>query len=311
LSRRKFIKQALFSGFGLASLNLIPFSVFASKKKRYTKIVILHTNDVHSHIEPFPDNDPKYPGLGGAARRASLIQQIRNEEENVLLLDAGDVFQGTPYFNLYEGEIDFKLMSLMQYDACTIGNHDFDNGIEGFNRMLPHAKFPFLNTNYDFSKTILKGKIKPYKIFIKEGIKIGVFGVGVELDGLVDKKLYKETKYSDPVIAANKTADILKNKEQCDLIICLSHLGYKYKSDQISDLKLASSTKYIDLIIGGHTHTSLDKPTKIKNLDGEITLINQVGWAGVNIGRLNYFVNNSKNYTVSSQNITITGKKIP
>jgi 5'-nucleotidase len=311
LSRRKFIKQALFSGFGLASLNLIPFSVFASKKKRYTKIVILHTNDVHSHIEPFPDNDPKYAGLGGAARRASLIQQIRNEEENVLLLDAGDVFQGTPYFNLYEGEIDFKLMSLMQYDACTIGNHDFDNGIEGFNRMLPHAKFPFLNTNYDFSKTILKGKIKPYKIFIKEGIKIGVFGVGVELDGLVDKKLYKETKYSDPVIAANKTADILKNKEQCDLIICLSHLGYKYKSDQISDLKLASSTKYIDLIIGGHTHTSLDKPTKIKNLDGEITLINQVGWAGVNIGRLNYFVNNSKNYTVSSQNITITGKKIP
>ncbi|MFB0925843.1 MAG: metallophosphatase, partial [Vicingaceae bacterium] len=276
-----------------------------------TKIVILHTNDVHSHIEPFPDNDPKYTGLGGAARRASLIQQIRNEEENVLLLDAGDVFQGTPYFNLYEGEIDFKLMSLMQYDACTIGNHDFDNGIEGFNRMLPHAKFPFLNTNYDFSKTILKGKIKPYKIFIKEGIKIGVFGVGVELDGLVDKKLYKETKYSDPVIAANKTADILKNKEQCDLIICLSHLGYKYKSDQISDLKLASSTKYIDLIIGGHTHTSLDKPTKIKNLDGEITLINQVGWAGVNIGRLNYFVNNSKNYTVSSQNITITGKKIP
>ena len=311
MSRRKFIKQALFSGFGLASLNLIPFSVFASKKKRYTKIVILHTNDVHSHIEPFPDNDPKYAGLGGAARRASLIQQIRNEEENVLLLDAGDVFQGTPYFNLYEGEIDFKLMSLMQYDACTIGNHDFDNGIEGFNRMLPHAKFPFLNTNYDFSKTILKGKIKPYKIFIKEGIKIGVFGVGVELDGLVDKKLYKETKYSDPVIAANKTADILKNKEQCDLIICLSHLGYKYKSDQISDLKLASSTKYIDLIIGGHTHTSLDKPTKIKNLDGEITLINQVGWAGVNIGRLNYFVNNSKNYTVSSQNITITGKKIP
>jgi len=311
LSRRKFIKQALFSGFGLASLNLIPFSVFASKKKRYTKIVILHTNDVHSHIEPFPDNDPKYTGLGGAARRASLIQQIRNEEENVLLLDAGDVFQGTPYFNLYEGEIDFKLMSLMQYDACTIGNHDFDNGIEGFNRMLPHAKFPFLNTNYDFSKTILKGKIKPYKIFIKEGIKIGVFGVGVELDGLVDKKLYKETKYSDPVIAANKTADILKNKEQFDIIICISHLGYKYKSDQISDLKLASSTKYIDLIIGGHTHTSLDKPTKIKNLDGEITLINQVGWAGVNIGRLNYFVNNSKNYTVSSQNITITGKKIP
>ncbi len=311
MSRRKFIKQALFSGFGLAGINLIPFSSFASKKRKHIKIVILHTNDVHSHIDPFPDNDPKYPGLGGAARRASLIQQIRNEEENVLLLDAGDVFQGTPYFNLYEGEIDFKLMSLMKYDACTIGNHDFDNGIDGLNKMLPHANFPFLNANYDFLETILKGKIKTYKVFNKNGVKIGVFGVGVELDGLVDKKLYKKTKYSDPVIAANKTADILKNKEQCELIICLSHLGYKYKTDKISDLKLASLTKNIDLIIGGHTHTSLDKPTKIKNLDGEITLINQVGWAGVNLGRLNYFVNNSKNYTVSSQNITITGKKIP
>ena len=153
--------------------------------------------------------------------------------------------------------------------------------------------------NYPTLKTI-------WQVFQEDNIKLPR-----RPDGLVDKKLYKETKYSDPVIAANKTADILKNKEQCDLIICLSHLGYKYKSDQISDLKLASSTKYIDLIIGGHTHTSLDKPTKIKNLDGEITLINQVGWAGVNIGRLNYFVNNSKNYTVSSQNITITGKKIP
>ncbi len=311
MSRRKFIKQTLISGFGLANLNLIHFSVFAKKKKDFTKIVILHTNDVHSRIEPFPDNDPKYPGLGGAARRASLIQQIRNEEGNVLLLDAGDVFQGTPYFNMYGGEIDFKLMSLMQYDACTIGNHDFDNGIDGLNKMLPHAKFPFLNTNYDFSDTILKGKIKPYKVFIKEGVKIGVFGVGVELDGLVDKRLYKGTKYSDPVIAANKTADILKNKEQCDLIICLSHLGYEYNSDKISDLKMATQTKNIDLILGGHTHTSLDKPTKIKNLEGRKVLINQVGWAGINLGRLNYFVHNSKNYTVSSQNITITGKKIP
>lgn len=309
MSRRKFIKQSLLSGIGLAGLNIIPFSSFATKKKKHTKITILHTNDVHSHIEPFPDNDPKYPGLGGAARRASLIQEIRNEEENVLLLDAGDIFQGTPYFNLYEGEIDFKLMSLMQYDAATIGNHDFDNGIDGLDKMLPHAKFPFVNCNYDFSNTILKGKIKPYSIFIKDNVKIGVFGIGVELDGLVDKKLYKETLYNNPVTAANNIADILKNEENCDLIICLSHLGYTYKSDKISDLKLATLTKNIDLIIGGHTHTSLDKPTKIKNLDGEITLINQVGWAGINLGRLNFFVHKEKNYSVSSQNIRITGKK--
>lgn len=309
MSRRKFIKQTLLSGLGLASLNLIPFNSFAKKKSKHTKIVILHTNDVHSHIEPFPENDPKFPGQGGAARRASLIQQIRNEEQNVLLLDAGDVFQGTPYFNMYEGEIDFKLMSLMQYDAATIGNHDFDNGIDGLNKMLPHAKFPFVNANYDFSKTILKGKIKPYTTFIKDNVKIGVFGVGVELNGLVDKRLYKETKYNDPVITANKISEILKTEEKCDLIICLSHLGYEYKTDKISDKKLAAQTRNIDLIIGGHTHTNLDKPTKIKNLDNKYTLINQVGWAGINLGRLNFFVHEQKNYSVSFQNIRITGKK--
>lgn len=306
--RRKFIKQTLLGGVGLASLNLIPFRSFAAKKKKYTKITILHTNDVHSHIEPFPDNDPKYPGLGGAARRASMIQQIRSEEENVLLLDAGDIFQGTPYFNLYNGEIDFKLMSLMQYDAATIGNHDFDNGIDGLNKMLPHAKFPFVNVNYNFNNTVLMNKIRQYKVFTKNGIKIGVFGVGVELDGLVDKKLYKETKYVEPLSIANKIAEILKTSVKCDLVICLSHLGYKYKSDKVSDLKLAEKTKNIDLIIGGHTHTFLEKPTKIRNLSGKTTLITQVGWAGINLGRLDFYFKENKNYSVSYQNIRIGSK---
>jgi len=309
LSRRKFIKQTLLSGFGLASLNLIPFSLFASKNEKYTKITILHTNDVHSHIEPFPDNDPKHPGLGGAARRATLIEQIRGEETNVLLLDAGDIFQGTPYFNMYGGEIDFKLMSLMQYDCVTIGNHDFDNGIDGLNKMLPHAKFPFVNVNYNFDNTILKGKIHAYKIFIKDGIKIGVFGIGVELDGLVDKKLYKKTKYIEPIKIANKTAKMLKSEENCDLIICLSHLGYEYKTNKISDLKLAAQTQNIDLIIGGHTHTFLEKPAKIRNLSGKITLITQAGWAGINLGRLDFYIRKEKNYLVSFQNISIESKK--
>jgi 5'-nucleotidase len=309
LSRRKFIKQTLVSGLGFASLNLIPFSSFAFKKKKHTKITILHTNDVHSHIDPFPDNDPKYPGLGGAARRASLISTIRNQEEHVLLLDAGDVFQGTPYFNIYEGEIDFKLMSLMQYDVATIGNHDFDNGIDGLNNMLPHAKFSFVNANYDFTNTILKGKIKPYTIIIKDNVKIGVFGIGVELDGLVDKRLYKETKYNDPVATATKIVEKLKKEDKCDLIICLSHLGYKYKSDKISDLKLAAQTKNIDLIIGGHTHTFLYKPTAIRNLSNKETLITQVGWAGINLGRLDFYVQTDKNYSVSFQNLRIESKR--
>ncbi len=290
-NRRTFIKQSFLGGvslLGAAALNPLSAAIL---KKSHTKITILHTNDTHSHIEPFPSNDPKYPNMGGAAKRAALIDQIRTAEKNVLLLDAGDIFQGTPYFNLYGGELEFKLMSLMKYDAATIGNHDFDNGIEGLNNMLPHANFPFLNVNYDFSNTILDGKIAPYKVFEKDNVKIGVFGVGVELAGLVDKKMYAETQYNNPIIAANNTAEHLKHNENCHIIICLSHLGYDYKSNKVSDNVLAKETKNIDLIIGGHTHTFLERPTSIKNKENKITLINQVGWAGLYLGRIDFYIN--------------------
>lgn len=305
-NRRTFIKQSFLGGvslLGAAALNPLSAAIL---KKNHTKITILHTNDVHSHIEPFPSNDPKYPNMGGAAKRAALIDQIRTAEKNVLLLDAGDIFQGTPYFNLYGGELEFKLMSLMKYDAATIGNHDFDNGIEGLNKMLPHANFPFLNVNYDFSNTILNGKIAPYKVIEKDKVKIGIFGVGVELAGLVDKKLYAETQYSNPIIAANNTAEHLKYNEKCHLIICLSHLGYEYKSNKVSDNVLAQETKNIDLIIGGHTHTFLDKPTSIKNKAENITLINQVGWAGLYLGRIDFYINPlDKAFTLNNDKIGV------
>ena len=305
-NRRTFIKQAALASGGLAAMNLVPLSTFARSKKDYTKLTVLHTNDVHSRIEPFPVNDPKYPNLGGAARRAALIEKIRATEQNVLLMDAGDVFQGTPYFNKYNGEIDFKLMSLMKYDVATIGNHDFDNGIEGLKKMLPHANFPFVNSNYDFSNTILNGEILSHKIFIKDNIKIGVFGVGVELEGLVGKDLYKETIYNDPIKIANEKAQFLKEKEGCNLVICLSHLGYSYKTDKVSDLTLAKQTSNIDLIIGGHTHTFLDKPTLMKNTDNKKVIINQVGWAGINLGRIDFLISaDKKNYSFNSEPIRI------
>ena len=168
--------------------------------------------------------------------------------------------------------------------------------------MLPHANFPFINANYNFDNTILKGEIIPHKIFIKDNIKIGVFGVGVELDGLVSKDLYKETVYNDPISIANQKATFLKNEENCDLVICLSHLGYEYKSNTVSDIILAKETTNIDLIIGGHTHTFLTKPTEIKNNVKKRVLINQVGWAGINLGRIDFYVttNKSANYFQSS-----------
>ncbi|HET6243952.1 MAG: metallophosphatase [Bacteroidetes bacterium] len=291
-NRRNFLKQAIIGGTGFLGLNAIAFDAFA--KKEIVKLTILHTNDVHSHIDPFPANDPKFGGLGGAARRAALVKKIRNEEENVLLLDAGDIFQGTPYFNLYGGELELKLMSQMGYDASTIGNHDFDNGLEGLEKMLPHANFPLICSNYDFSNTIMKDKTIPYKIFIKDGLKIGIFGLGIELAGLVDKKLYGDTVYMDPMQYAAKMSYMLKHELHCDLVICLSHLGFKYNSNKISDVILAKKSKNIDLIIGGHTHSFLEKPLIYNNSDNQEVVVSQVGWAGIRLGRIDFFFERRK-----------------
>jgi len=295
MKRRQFIKT---SAVASSLLTFGSYGLQSCANNVSTKIItILHTNDTHSHIDVFPEDDGKYPNLGGVSRRATLVNAIRKENPNTLLLDAGDIFQGTPYFNYYGGELEFKLMSMLKYDASTIGNHDFDNSIEGLYKQLPHANFNFLSANYDFKNTIMDGKTLPNKIFIKDGIKIGVFGLGVELKGLVDPKLYKETVYLNPIEIAQDQVKILKEDNACDLVICLSHLGYDYKNnpEKVSDIMLAKRTKDIDLIIGGHTHTFLNEPTKILNLSGEITLVNQVGCYGVNLGRVDFtFSNNTK-----------------
>ena len=298
-NRRKFIKNI---GLGAVGLTMINHELIAQEDVK--RITILHTNDMHSRIEPFSSGS--FKGIGGMAQRSSIINEIRKKEKNVLLFDAGDIFQGTPYFNFYGGELEFKLMSQMKYDAATLGNHDFDNGLDGLKKQLKHASFPFVCANYDFSKTILKNSFKPYKIFLKDGIKIGVFGIGVELNGLVPKELYKQTKYLDPLIEANKISDKLKNKKGCDLIVCLSHLGLMYNSDKVSDLVIAQKSKHIDLIIGGHTHSFLEKPILETNLDGKKVIINQVGWGGINIGKIDFiFKQNKTNFNVKNSSIFV------
>ena len=298
-NRRKFIKNI---GLGAVGLTMINHELIAHEDVK--RITILHTNDMHSRIEPFSSGS--FKGIGGMAQRSSIINEIRKKEKNVLLFDAGDIFQGTPYFNFYGGELEFKLMSQMKYDAATLGNHDFDNGLDGLKKQLKHASFPFVCANYDFSKTILKNSFSPYKIFLKDGIKIGVFGIGVELNGLVPKELYKETKYLDPLIEANKISDKLKNKKGCDLIVCLSHLGLMYNSNKVSDLVIAQKSKHIDLIIGGHTHSFLEKPILETNLDGKKVIINQVGWGGINIGKIDFiFKQNKTNFNVKNSSIFV------
>jgi 5'-nucleotidase len=304
MKRRDFIQNTALSSafFGLGGLSL---SSFNSKNTKH--LTVLHTNDVHSYIDPFPPTHPKNPNMGGVARRAALIESIRKENSNVLLLDAGDIFQGTPYFNYYGGELEFKLMSMMKYDLATLGNHDFDNGIEGLYKQLPNAEFEFVSANYDFKNTVMNGHVNPYKIFHKAGIKVGVFGLGIRLEGLVDKKSYKETIYNDPVGISQDMSRILKHEQKCDLVICLSHIGYKYKedTDKICDVKLASLTKDIDLIIGGHTHTFLDKPSVIKNLDSQDVLVNQVGCYGINLGRIDFYFEDDISTIASGKSIVV------
>ncbi|AZB08634.1 bifunctional metallophosphatase/5'-nucleotidase [Chryseobacterium sp. G0162] len=299
MDRKSFLKAI---GGGSLAMALAPNMMMAEELKILdlkpaNKLTILHTNDQHSRIEPFDASYTKNPNQGGFARRASLIQQIRNQESNVLLLDSGDIFQGTPYFNFFGGELEFKLMSMMKYDASTMGNHDFDNGLEGFLKVLPNAQFPFICSNYDFKNTILDGKTSPYKIFNKNGIKVGIFGVGIQLDGLVGKKQYAETVYSNPIEAAQHYSNFLKKDQKCDLVICLSHIGYDYRDEpnKISDKILAANTENIDIILGGHTHTFLPEPETFTNRQGKNVLVNQVGWAGLLLGRIDFYFDSNKN----------------
>lgn len=307
LNRKQFIKQSAFTAGALA---LSSFA-FADEVTAAQRLVILHTNDVHSRLEPFPMDGSRNQGLGGVAARMQLINDIRNKEAHVLLLDAGDLFQGTPYFNLYKGEPEIKSMTKMGYDACTMGNHDFDAGLENFATQLNHASFPVLLCNYDFTGTAMEGKNLPYKVFKKGRLKIGVTGVGIELNGLVPDNLYGKTQYLDPISNLNNTADYLKTNKDCDMVICLSHLGYQYKENpnRICDVILAKESMHVDLIIGGHTHTFLNEPMVVKNKTGSDIVINQVGWAGIQLGYLAYEFLPGKKKNLAKANTVLIGKK--
>jgi len=303
MKRRDFIIQTsaataiTLTGFGLSS--------FSSAKTK--RITILHTNDTHSHLDTFPQTDAKFPNQGGAAKRATIFNQIKKENPNTLILDAGDMFQGTPYFNYYGGELEIKVMNMLQYDAGTLGNHEFDNGINSLSEQIHKANFDIINANYDFKNTLMDGLTKPYKVFIKDGIKIGVFGLGIKLEGLVNKSEYDETVWNNPIEIAQDVTRILKDDLKCDLIICLSHLGYKFggNSQMISDLDLAAKTKNIDLIIGGHTHTFLEKPTIVLNAEQKEVIVNQVGCYGVRVGQIDFYFDEFKNKSTTARVINV------
>ena len=269
---------------GLFFIILISFStiVFASAK---TKLVILHTNDTHSQVEPTEKSGLKTADMGGYARRMGVIATIRAEEKNVLLLDAGDFSQGTPYFNFYNGRVEVDALNHMKYDAITLGNHEFDNGIDTLAVILKKAQFPVLSSNYKLDKTPLSEIIKPYLIMNRGGLRIGILTANIEPKGLIIESNYKGVVYEDPIDKANEIAAYLKQNKKCDVIICLSHLGADTTKAAVNDFDLARKTRFIDVIIGGHSHSMITNTTQL-NAAGKPVVIAQMAKSGLYLGRV-------------------------
>ena len=253
-------------------------------------ITILHTNDTHSQIDPVPANDRSYPGKGGVARRATLVKGVRQENPNTLLIDAGDAFQGSPYFNFFKGEVEYKAMSAIGYDVGTLGNHEFDNGVQGLVSALKYANFDLVSTNYDFHGTPLEGKIKPYVVRELAGVRIGLFGLGISPVALITPDNFKGITYNDPVKVSHDTVKLLRETQRCQLVIAMSHLGYyeNPKEGQIGDSQVAEQVDGIDFIASGHTHTFMQKPVIVRQRSGSETLIFQVGKSGIYVGRIDF-----------------------
>ena len=266
------------------SIFVCVFSVVTVAQKK--QLVILHTNDTHSCIMPLNPNlaDTALAGRGGFLRRMALIEDERAKTPGLLLIDSGDFSQGSPYYNFYKGEVEVELMNRMGYDVATIGNHEFDFGLENMARIFRMAKFPIVCANYDFTGTSVEGLVKPYTIIKRNGLKIGLFGLSPQPKGLVDTTKFVGVKYLDPVETARRMAALLKTKKRCDVIICVSHLGWE--DEELTDQMLVPATRDIDIVLGGHSHTYMKTLQYVKNVDGKDVPVDQNGKHGIWIGRI-------------------------
>ncbi len=266
------------------SIFVCVFTVVAVAQKK--QLVILHTNDTHSCIMPLNPNlaDTALAGRGGFLRRMALIEDERAKTPGLLLIDSGDFSQGSPYYNFYKGEVEVELMNRMGYDVATIGNHEFDFGLENMARIFRMAKFPIVCANYDFTGTSVEGLVKPYTIIKRNGLKIGLFGLSPQPRGLVDTTKFVGVKYLDPVETAERMAALLKTKKKCDVVICVSHLGWE--NEELTDQMLVPATRDIDIVLGGHSHTYMKTLQYVKNVDGKDVPVDQNGKHGIWIGRI-------------------------
>lgn len=270
----------------LIILSLILTAFTVTGMARVKKLLILHTNDTHSCVMPLKTTlaDTLQAGRGGFLRRLAMLDQERQKNPDLLLFDSGDFSQGSSYYSMFKGDVEVGLMNMMRYDAATIGNHEFDFGMENMARLFRMADFPIVCANYDFTGTCVEGLVKPYVVIRRSGVKIGVFGLSPKMKGLVSDKNCVGVKYLDPVKAAQKTADLLKNKEKCDLVVCISHLGWNIGGDD--DVLVMKNTRNIDIVLGGHSHSYFKQEKWVKNLDGVSVPNDQNGKSGIFVGRL-------------------------
>lgn len=248
-------------------------------------LTVIHTNDTHSCIMPLSANldDTLQAGRGGFIRRIAMLEKERDADPNLLLFDSGDFSQGSPYYTIFKGDVEAGLMNMMHYDAGAIGNHEFDFGLDNMARVFRSLNFPIVCANYRFHECGLDKIVKPYVIIRRNGLRIGVFGLSPELDGLVDHANYRQTEYLDPITTAQQTVDVLKRKK-CDIIICISHLGWEEQG--MGDQELISHTRGIDLVLGGHSHTYFKELRYVNNADGKPIPDDQNGKSGIYIGKM-------------------------
>jgi len=325
INRRRFLKASIVGGaaivlptsalqsfstplWPMAGISTPPWQMAAGE----TLITILHTNDTHSQIDPLPENDKQYPGKGGVARRATLVKRIRKENPNTLLVDGGDVFQGTPYFNFYRGEVEYKSMSLIGYDAVTLGNHDFDNGVDALAAAMKFATFDFVSSNYDVRGTPLENIVKPYVVKELGGVRVGLFGLGISPNNLITPDNFKGVKHLDPVRMARGVVKLLREQERCQLVVGMTHLGYypNPRAGEVGDSQVAAQVDGIDFIAGGHTHTFMTKPVVAKQPSGGNTVIFQVGKSGIFLGRVDLKMRDGKVIAAAGRLLDLRDEKL-
>lgn len=262
--------------------------VLAGNAQEKKQLVILHTNDTHSTILPLKSifEDSIMAGKGGVVRRTNLINEERRKTPDLLLFDSGDFSQGSPFYTMFKGDVEVGVMNAMGYDATTLGNHEFDNGLDNLARLARMAKFPMVCSNYDFTGSVLEGLIKPWIILERNGVKIGVFGLTPKLEGIVMENAINGVRYIDPIKATQQTADYLRNVEKCDLIICLSHTGWDLWPKYIDDNHVFAATRNVDLILGGHSHTFMEHLEYVTDIDSNKVPVDQNGNLGVYVGKL-------------------------